>query len=75
MVVVVFSGGLWVGATLSFADTASAAGLLIGVAGLALGGARLLSNKLRADRLRAIRARKAMDGAGLSEDEVSGPDR
>ena len=63
------------GATLSFADTASAAGLLIGVAGLALGGARLLSNKLRADRLRAIRARKAMEEAGLSEDEVSGPDR
>ena len=54
-VVIAFSAGLWVGATLSFADTASGAALLAGALGMGLGGARLLSNKLRRDRLRAAR--------------------
>lgn len=54
-VVIAFSAGLWVGATLSFADSASGAALLAGALGMGLGGARLLSNKLRRDRLRAAR--------------------
>ncbi|MDE2640594.1 MAG: hypothetical protein OXI03_08440, partial [Chloroflexota bacterium] len=61
-VVIAFSAGLWVGATLSFADTASGAALLAGALGMGLGGARLLSNKLRRDRLRAAReARELSD--------------
>ena len=61
-VVIAFSAGLWVGATLSFADTASGAALLAGALGMGLGGARLLSNKLRRDRLRAPReARELSD--------------
>lgn len=57
-VLVAFSGGLWIGATLSFADTASAAGLLFGVLGLSLGGARLISNRIRGNRRREARARR-----------------
>ena len=79
-VVVAFSGGLWIGATLSFADTASAAGLLIGVAGLALGGARLVSNRIRDNRIRAARERartaEAYDQLGVevsAEDEDPDP--
>ena len=61
-VVIAFSAGLWVGATLSFADSASGAALLAGALGMGLGGARLLSNKLRRDRLRAAReARELSD--------------
>ena len=61
-VVIAFSAGLWVGATLSFADTASGAALLAGALGMGLGGARLLSNKMRRDRLRAAReAREVSD--------------
>ena len=83
-VVVAFSGGLWIGATLSFADTASAVGLFVGVLGLALGGARLLSNRIRADRVRAARERAAIedededyvteiDFEDADLDDVSGP--
>ncbi len=61
-VVIAFSAGLWLGATLSFADSASGAALLAGAVGMGLGGARLLSNKLRRDRRRAAReAREVSD--------------
>ena len=75
-VVMAFSGGLWIGATLSFADWASGVGLLVGVLGLALGGARLVSNRIRRDRLRAARARRESaeayaDGDDDRDGEVS----
>lgn len=71
-VLVAFSGGLWIGATLSFADSASAVGLLVGVLGLALGGARLLSNRIRESRLRDARARG--DAYEASDDDFADDD-
>ena len=58
-VVVAFSAGLWLGVTLSFGDTTAFAGLLVGAAGLGLGGSRLLSNRLRRQRLRRRESRQA----------------
>ncbi len=58
-VVVAFSAGLWLGATLSFGDTTAFAGLLVGAVGLGLGGSRLLSNRLRRQRLRRRESRQA----------------
>ena len=68
---IAFSGGLWIGATLSFADEASAVGLIIGVLGLAIGGARLLGQRLREDRVRKRREAMEAEG-GFSEED--GPD-
>lgn len=65
---IAFSGGLWIGAMLSFADTASAVGLIIGVLGLAIGGARLLGQRLREDRVRKRRAAADIQG-GFSEED------
>lgn len=68
--VAAFSSGLWIGATLSFADAASGVGLIIGVLGLAISGARLLGQRLREERLRARREGLGEDASALNGDAV-----
>ena len=66
---IAFSGGLWIGAMLGFANEAAGVGLILGILGLAIGGARLLGQRLRQQRLLARAEALERDGEPSGEDD------